>query len=91
MSVNKIYKISASWCVQCKQLERELSNWDGVEIIEIDADENEEICEKYNIRGIPTLIFLDENNNELGRIVGMITKEQIQDFINELDSWNEIC
>lgn len=85
MSVNKIYKISASWCVQCKQLERELSNWDGVEIEVFDADENEEICDKYNIRGIPALIFLDENNNELGRKVGMITKKQIQDFIDELN------
>ena len=85
MALTKILKISAPWCSMCKQLKKELSDWDGIPIVEFDADEDEEICIKYNIRSLPTLLFVDESEKEIGRKVGMITKKQIQDYINTLN------
>ena len=89
MSINKIYKFWAPWCVQCKTLAKELESWDSIPIIEINADEDEHLCEKYNIRGLPTLLFIDEQGKDVGRKVGMVTKQQVINFINELN--NEIC
>ena len=84
--VNKILKISAAWCGPCRQLKKELEGWDGdVPILEFDADENEKLCNDFNIRSIPTIIILDENDNEIGRKVGMITKSELQNYINTLN------
>ena len=84
--VNKILKISAAWCGPCRQLKKELEGWDGgVPILEFDADENEKLCNDFNIRSIPTIIILDENDNEIGRKVGMITKPELQNYINTLN------
>ena len=79
-------KISAAWCGPCRQLKKELEDWDGdVPILEFDADENEKLCNDFNIRSIPTIIILDENDNEIGRKVGMITKSELQNYINTLN------
>ena len=50
--VTKIYKVSAEWCGPCRQLKQELKDFNLVPIIEIDADEDEAFCEKYNIKNI---------------------------------------
>lgn len=80
--VKKILKIGAAWCGPCKLLKKELEDFDLLPIESIDADENEELCLKYNIRSVPVLVFLGENDKELGRHVGFITKKDLTDLIN---------
>ena len=75
--VTKIYKVGAEWCGPCRQLKQELKNFNLVPIIEINADEDEEFCEKYNIKNIPVLLLCDNNNNILYRQVGFISKEDL--------------
>ena len=48
----------------------------------VDVDKNSELSAKYNVRNIPTLILLDEFGNEIGRKVGLQTKQNIIDFYN---------
>lgn len=84
--VKKILKIGATWCGPCKQLKKELEDFDLIPIESIDADENEELCLKYNVRSVPVLIFLGEKDTELGRHVGFISKKDLTDLIN---SFNE--
>lgn len=43
----------------------------------IDVYENLAVARKYNIRGIPTQIFLDAEGKEVFRNVGFIPKEEI--------------
>lgn len=80
--MKKILKISTTWCGPCKLLKKELEDFDLIPIESIDADEDEELCLKYNIRSVPVLIFLGENDTELGRRVGFISKKDLIDLIN---------
>ena len=72
MKINKILKFSTSYCGPCKLLKKELEDFDLIPIESIDADEDEELCLKYNIRSVPVLSLLGENDTELGRRVGFI-------------------
>lgn len=83
--VTKIYKVGAEWCGPCRQLKQELKNFNLVPIIEISADEDEEFCEKYNIKNIPVLLLCDNNNNVLYRQVGFISKEDLTRKIIEIN------
>jgi len=83
--VKKILKIGAAWCGPCRQLKKELEDFDLVPILEFDADENEQLCIDYNVKSIPLLIFLGENDVELNRHVGFITKKDLTDLINNFN------
>ena len=79
--MKKIYKFWADWCGPCKQLGQVLESATDInaEIIPINVDEdNEDLCGKFNIRNIPTLVMVDENDNELKRLSGMVTLEKIK-------------
>ena len=50
----------------------------NIEIESYDYDMDQEEVEKWNIGEIiPVLIFVDENNNEISRLVGEKTKKEI--------------
>lgn len=83
--VTVIYKVGAEWCGPCRQLKQELKDFNLVPIIEIDADEDEEFCEKYNIKNIPVLLLCDNNDNVLYRQVGLISKEDLTRKIIEIN------
>lgn len=84
--IKKILKLGAPWCGPCHALDAQLemvSSESSVEIESVNVDENEEVAEKYNIRNIPVLIFLDENNEEVTRKVGMTTASVILEIIEQ--------
>ena len=71
-----ILKFFGSWCNSCKALSKNLEDV-GIEHKSIDVDENEELTEKYNVMSVPTIVVLDEDDNEVGRFIGSRTKEQL--------------
>jgi thioredoxin 1 len=82
--VRHILYFTAEWCNPCKRtkpIAEELSREGVVKFQFIDADDNAELCRKFEIRAIPTFILI-EDNKELRRINGAKTKEQLEDFIN---------
>ena len=49
---------------------------------QVDVDEDEEMLSvKYSVRGVPTVLVLDENDELITRIVGNIPKEQAKKMI----------
>jgi thioredoxin 1 len=58
---------------------------DRITIIKIDVDKNQEIAQKYQVRGVPTLILFQEGK-QLWRQSGVLTKEEIIKII--LDKTN---
>ena len=80
----KLLKFQASWCQPCKVLTSILNTMQipfPVEVI--DADENKDMLQKYNVRSVPVLILLDENNNEIDRLTGSTTKDKITALLNK--------
>lgn len=65
----KAIKLGAVWCSPCSQLSKQLAQ-EGIHLEEIDVDANKDIARKYNVRGVPTILILDDQLNEVERFVG---------------------
>lgn len=85
----KVLKFNAIWCSAClvmKKIFKHVENMHPeLEFITYDYDTDEDMVEKYNIgTTIPVLVFIDENENEVGRIVGEKSYEEIEEYIEKL-------
>ena len=77
----------AAWCGPCKMIAPMLdelsTEYAGrIKICKIDVDENSITPNKYNVRGIPTLIIFKDGNVETTK-VGALSKAQLVEFIKE--------
>ena len=68
---------NAKWCGPCKQMKPHIEELISEEynIQEIDVDEQPELAEQFNVRGVPTLVV---NGNSL---VGYRDKSQIKEAV----------
>ncbi len=78
----------AVWCGPCKMIApviKELAeDFDGkATICKVDTDANKELAIKYEIRSIPTIIFL-KDGEIIDRITGAASKDTFTKKINEL-------
>lgn len=71
---------STDWCIPCqkmnpviKEIQKENPN---TKVIFIDADVNEELIRKYEVRGVPVFIIF-KNAKEIFRHAGVISKEKL--------------
>ena len=81
----KIIRISAVWCGSCikmKNVWKEVENRHNLNIINYDYDFDEDEVKKYNVGSIlPVAIFLDDDGNEIKRLVGEKTIEEIESVV----------
>ena len=78
----RVLKFSATWCGPCKMLSRNLEDvTTNIPIENIDIDENQDAAIEYGVRGVPTMIMLDENNAEVKRLVGMQSLKVLEDWL----------
>ena len=80
----KIIKIGAIWCPGCLVMNKIWKNisedYPNLNITKLDLDMDKEESDKYNPGNIlPVTIFLDEDNNELERLIG----EQKEDILRK--------
>lgn len=52
----------ATWCGPCKAMQPVLDQLktdlgDSIRILKIDVDKNQEVTEKFKVRGVPTFVF----------------------------------
>ena len=80
----KLYKFYADWCGPCKQQTKlfEATPID-VEIISINVDENEEKAKDFAVRGLPTMVLVDEEENIIKSWRKLTMPEEINNFIHE--------
>ena len=77
---------AAEWCGPCKRLApivEELANemTDKVKVVHVDIDVNQDLAADYNVLSVPTLILF-KNGEEVERNVGLASKANLIDFIN---------
>lgn len=78
----------AQWCGPCKAISPivdELHDkYEGKAVIgKVDIDENPDLCEKFGIRNIPTILFI-RNGEVLDKIVGAVAKDKISEKLAAL-------
>ena len=80
--MKQLLKFSATWCGPCKSLSNNMKsvNLGGVELLEIDIEEQSDKATQYGIRGVPTLVLL-EDGVEVKRKSGALAPNQIEEFI----------
>ena len=94
----------ADWCIPCLELERitftdpdVIDATSGfmrlkVDMTQYESDENRELREKFGIAGVPTIVFLDENGEEVtdARVVGFLPPDRFMERVQMIHP-NEIA
>jgi len=78
----------ATWCGPCSRMaapvEELAGEFDGkAKIGKLDIDVSMAIAQKYHVMSVPTFMFF-KNGEIVGRIVGMVDKQELADKITEL-------
>lgn len=77
----------ADWCGPCKMVLpvldelSQMPEFSNVNIVKVNVDNSADIAQKYNVRGIPTLMLV-QNGQVVATKSGTQTKEQLKAFIN---------
>ena len=77
----------APWCGPCKVLaplleQIQTANPTLVKVVKVDVEECDDLAKLYGVRGVPTLIFF-EQDSIVGQKVGMTTKTDLIKAINK--------
>jgi thioredoxin 1 len=75
----------ADWCAYCKEMDEVTYTDPQVKekltqnyvLLKVDVDENPELSSKYQAYGLPTMLILDSKGNEVKRISGFQSPEQL--------------
>ena len=79
-----IVYFSAPWCQPCKTLGPIMDGLagEGINLKKVNIDYDTLFAQKYNVKNIPTLVLTDLEGNELGRKVGIQTRQEILNWYN---------
>ena len=76
----------ANWCGHCQKLlpllDEVAVELDGkVGIMKVNVDENRDLAQKFDIKGLPTMILF-KGGSEVDRLIGFMPKEKIVEKLN---------
>lgn len=87
----------ADWCIACKEFEKYTFSDTKVQeklrdmvVLQMDmthnSNENSALMQHFNVLGLPTILFFDENGNELtpSRVTGFLAADKFLDWLNKL-------
>jgi thioredoxin 1 len=80
----KVLKFYAEWCQPCKMLSQIIKNAGDkitVAIEDVDIDNNIMTSVEYQVRSVPTMILLDDDDKEIKREVGMMNEQKLLEFL----------
>jgi thioredoxin-like negative regulator of GroEL len=81
--MKNVFYFTAEWCGPCKKTRPivEEMKREGFEFQIIDADYEQLLVKRFEIKSVPTFILF-ENEKEIDRTTGAKTREELQSFIN---------
>jgi thioredoxin 1 len=79
----------ADWCGYCKQLdEKTYPNGQVEEVmaqkyvaVKVNVDQNPDLASKYSVYGLPTLVIMDSNGNEIKKVEGYQTPTELLNIL----------
>mgnify|MGYP003334661286 FL=1 len=80
----KVFKFYADWCGPCKGLSmviKTAADKVTLPIVDVNIDENIALAQEFRVRSVPTMIVVDDNENEIRRQVGAMNEEQLLQFL----------
>ena len=87
----QIIKIGALWCPGClvmKKIWNKINDLYELDIVDLDYDMDSEEVKKYNVGDVlPVIIFLDNDGNELERLIG---EQKESKLISLIDKYREV-
>ena len=78
--MKQILYFSSTWCQPCKNFKpimESVSN--SIPVQFIDVDQNPTLSAQYNIRSIPTLVFL-KDGQEINKKPGVLSESQVKEI-----------
>ena len=80
------------WCAPCRILGpifhkvSEMEDFKDIEFYDLDIDdqENIELVRNYQIRNVPTILCLDENNEVIRKVVGAVPEHQLISTLRDI-------
>ena len=84
--MKELVVVSAVWCPSCLILNKHLKKIKediNINITKLDYDLDEDEVEEYNVGDKLPVIILKENNNEVRRLIGEKSYDEIIEFIGE--------
>ncbi|GLR70570.1 thioredoxin [Agaribacter marinus] len=76
----------AQWCGPCKVIapivEEVATEFDTLKVVKVDADNAQELMQKYGIRSIPTLVMFKDGELEASN-VGAVSLPKLREFVSE--------
>lgn len=90
--IKKIIKCSTVWCGPCRayapvfRTVGEMDKYKDIEFKSVDVendDDGERLCEKYQIRTVPTTLLLDENDELIVKVGGALSAAKLTELIDE--------
>jgi thioredoxin-like negative regulator of GroEL len=82
--MKQILYFSATWCGPCKNFKpimESVSN--SIPVQFIDIDQNPILAAQYNIKSIPTLVFL-KDGQEINKRPGVLNELQVKEIWNQI-------
>lgn len=74
---------TAPWCGPCRLLAPVLEQLEGIKVVKVNVDENNDLAQKHHVTSIPLLVFM-KDGVAVERSVGLLTKEAIQKKVDNL-------
>lgn len=82
-----LVKFGAPWCGPCRMANNQLKNIHGIEMFEINIDEESNLAKEYDISSIPVIQIFKKIDNVMTSIyknVGTLDIPTIQKIIDEI-------
>ena len=80
----KLFKFYAEWCGPCKGLTMVINaakDKIDIPIESYDIDNKMMMAQDFKVRSVPTLVLVDDNNQEIKRHVGLLNEEKLLEFL----------
>lgn len=81
----------AVWCKECKEMDRKgfqnpevIRMLDGIVLLKVDVDKVPQLKGQFHVKGMPTIVIVDAEGEEVARAVGYQTAEQLKQLLQEV-------